>query len=144
MNCNAHRQVKDVFACNKYVTRHEEAGQLDGTDLRLLTIGVNSIFQQATNITDKGVSEASLGNHDTPQLKFKPTDLSTHGKGAASQLTKDARLNSTSMEQMQGFNNATKGTMPLSLDLMPPIPEHAASTPACNPIYNSDNFGDVT
>ena len=144
MNCNAHRQVKDVFACNKHVTRHEEAGQLDGTDLRLLTIGVNSIFQQPTNVTNKGVSEASLGNHDTPQLKFKPTDLSTHGKGATSQLTKDAKLNSTYMEQMQDFNNAAKGTMPLSLDLMPPIPEYAASTSAPNPVYNSDDSGDVT
>jgi hypothetical protein len=144
MNCNAHRQVKDVFACNKHVTRHEEAGQLDGTDLRLLTIGVNSIFQQPTNVTNKGVSEASLGNHDTPQLKFKPTDLSTHGKDAAPQLTKDARPNSTSMGQLQGFHNATKGTMPLPLDLMPQIPEYAAPTSTPNPVYDSDESGDVT
>ena len=68
MNCNAHRQFKDVYDCHEYVTRHEKAGQLDGTDLRLLTIGVNSIFQQPTNVTNKRVSETSLGNHDTPSV----------------------------------------------------------------------------
>jgi hypothetical protein len=98
MNCNAHRQVKDVFACNKHVTRHEEAGQLDGRDLKMLTIGPNSIFQQATNIMDKGVPEASLGNHDMLQLKSKPTDLNTHGKDATSQLTKYAKMKSTTTQ----------------------------------------------
>jgi hypothetical protein len=78
------------------------------------------------------------------QLKSKPTDLNTHGKDATSQLTKNAKMKSTYMEQIQKFNNTTKVTMPLSLDLMPPIPEYAASTSAPNPVYNSDDSGDVT
>ena len=144
MNCNAHRQVKDVFACNKYVTRHEEAGQLDERDLKMLTIGPNSIFQQDTNIMDKRVPEASLDNHDMLQLKSKPTDLNTYGKDATSQLTKYAKMKSTSVEQIQKFNKTTEDTMPLSFDLMFPIPEHAAPTFTPNAVYDSDSSGDVT
>jgi hypothetical protein len=92
MSCTAHRQVKDVFACNKHVTRHEEAGQPDERELKMLTIGPSSIFQQNTSIMDEEVPEANLDRHDTLQLKSKPTDLNTHGKEDPSQLTKYAKM----------------------------------------------------
>ena len=66
MDCSIHRQTKDVFACDKaHGARHEEAGQPDERELRMLTIGPSSIFQQNMSDISEEVPETNLGRNDT-------------------------------------------------------------------------------
>ena len=125
MDCSIHRQTKDVFACDKaHGARHEEAGQSDERDLRMLTIGHSSIFQQNMSDISEEAPNTNPGRSDTLPLRSRPTDHHAHGNEFPSPLTKCAKLGDTSMDRIQKFNEAVEETKPMrSIAPKSPSPE---------------------
>ena len=104
-----------------------------------------TIFQQNMSIISEEVPETSLGRHDTLQLRSKPTDLNAHGNESPFQLTKCAKIEDTSMDRIQKFNEAVEETKPIrSIAPRSPSPEYIAPPITPSAVYNSDSSGDIT